>query len=282
MSDCQSAVAGQDIVIHAAGKVGGIEANRTKPGEFFYQNALMGMNLLEAARLAKVEKFVQIGTVCSYPKHIARFPYHESDLWNGYPEETNAPYGLAKKALLTMGQSYRSQYGINIIHLLLVNMYGPGDHFGSIEAHVIPSLVDRFYKAHINRDAEIVCWGTGSPTRDFLYVEDAAAAIAMATERYNQTDPINITAGREISIEQLAATIARHIGYQGQIVWDISKPDGQPRRLFDTTLANKTLGWQTQTSFDQGLKNTINWYIKHIAPQNVSTPASSVTVSPEP
>lgn len=261
--DCAKAASGHDIVFHTAAKVGGIEANRQKPGEFFYENTLAGIQLLDASRLAGVKKFIQIGTVCSYPKNTPHLPYREEDLWSGYPEETNAPYGLAKKALLSMGQAYRQQYGLSVIHLLMVNMYGPGDHFGSTEAHVIPSLITRFHLAKANHELQVVCWGSGAPTRDFLYVEDAATGIIDAAQKYDRPDPVNLGSGTEISIKKLAGIIAKELAYKGEIVWDTTKPDGQPRRLFDTSLAKKTFGFKSPTSFKKGLKKTITWYLAH-------------------
>lgn len=261
---CQRVVADQDIVIHAAGKVGGISANRAKPGEFFYENALMGIRLLEAARQAGVKKFVQIGSVCSYPKEVKHIPYREDDLWVGYPEETNGAYGMAKKMLLVQGQAYRQQYGLNVIHLLQVNLYGPGDHFGSQDSHVIPALIDRFWKAKAANVPEVVCWGTGSPTREFLYVKDAARGIVLATQSYDQEAPVNLGSGQEISIKDLAELIAQLVGYTGKISWDTTKPDGQLRRLFDSSRAKQEFGFAAQVSFKQGLEQTIQWYKAHM------------------
>lgn len=263
MSDCSQAVKGHDVVIHAAGKVGGIGANRAQPGAFFYENTIMGMQLLEAARVAGVKKFVQIGSVCSYPKTLPQIPFQEADLWSGYPEETNAAYGLAKKALLVQGQAYRAQYGMNVIHLLQVNLYGPGDNFGSADSHVIPALIDRFWKAKVTGQAKVTVWGTGNPTREFLYVTDAAQGIVLATQYYDSGEPVNLGSGQEISIKNLAQTIAREIGYEGEIEWDISKPDGQPRRLFDSSRAEREFGFKAQTSFAVGLRQTIDWYKKY-------------------
>jgi len=263
--DCEKAVQDIDIIIHAAAKVGGIEANRNKPGEFFYENALMSIQLLEAARLANIEKFVQIGSVCEYPKTVANMPFSEEDLWMGFPEETNGPYGLAKKTALVHGLAYRTQYDMNIIHLLLVNMYGPGDHFASEESHVLAALVHRFWEAKQNDLPQVVCWGTGSPTREFLYVEDAAHGIVEATRLYDEANPINLGSGQEISIKDLATTIAKTMNYQGEIKWDTTKPDGQPRRLFDVSKAEKEFGFKSKTSFADGLEKTIAWYAEHIA-----------------
>jgi len=263
-SDCQKAVQNQDIVIHAAGKVGGISANSEQPGSFFYENALMGMQLMEAARLANVKKFVQIGSVCSYPKTLPTTPYKEEDLWNGYPEGTNAPYGLAKKMLLVQGQAYRQQYEMNVIHLLQVNLYGPNDYFNSPESHVIPALIHRFSIAKEQSLPQVECWGSGKPTREFLYVEDAARGIVLATEKYDSPKPVNLASGQEISIKDLATLIAQNVGYRGEIIWDASKPDGQPRRLFDSTRAEKEFGFTASTSFSNGLAATIKWYRANI------------------
>lgn len=271
---CQQAVAGQEIVIHAAAKVGGIGANRDQPGAFFYENIIMGVQLLEAARQAGVKKFVQIGSVCSYPKELSSVPYRETDLWAGYPEETNAAYGLAKKALLAMGQAYRSQYNINVIHLLQVNLYGPGDRFGSFDSHVIPALIDRFWRAREAGENKVICWGTGSPTREFLYVEDAAHGIALATQHYEKSEPVNLGSGQEISIKALAETIANIIGYHGELVWDKTKPDGQPRRLFDSSRAEQEFGFRATTNFTTGLRCTIAWYAKHIAKKTSKKPSA--------
>lgn len=263
--DCQKIAANQDIIIHAAGKVGGIGANRAQPGTFFYENTLMGIQILEAARQAGVKKFVQIGSVCSYPKVLPHLPFREADLWAGYPEETNAAYGLAKKALLVQGQAYRAEYGMNVIHLLQVNLYGPGDHFGSLDSHVIPALIDRFWQAKQTQQPMVTVWGSGTPTREFLYVEDAAEGIVLATQHYNKAEPINLGSGREISIKNLAELIAELIGYKGQIVWDTTKPDGQPRRLFDASRAHQEFGFLAKTSFIEGLQKTITWYRTHVA-----------------
>ena len=265
--DCERVVKDQDIVIHAAGKVGGIGANRAQPGRFFYENALMGMQLLEATRQAGVRKFVQVGTVCSYPKEARELPYREEDLWLGYPEETNGPYGLAKKMLLVQGQAYRQQYNVNVIHLLLVNLYGPHDHFGSADPHVIPALIHRFWQAKQDNEPEVICWGTGTPTREFLYVADAARGIVLAMQHYDGAEPINLGSGQEISIKDLAETIAELIGYQGRIAWDTSKPDGQPRRLFDVSKAEQEFGFRAATSFEAGLRQTVEWYRENVTVQ---------------
>lgn len=251
-----------DIVIHLAAVVGGIGANRARPGDFFYQNLMMGVQLLEQGRRAGIEKFVAIGTVCAYPKHTP-VPFKEEDLWNGYPEETNAPYGLAKKMLLVQSQAYRQQYGFNSIFLLPVNLYGPGDNFEPQTSHVIPALIRKCVEARDCGADHIMCWGTGEVSREFLYVADAAEAILLATEHYNSSDPVNIGTGREIRIKDLAEKIARLTGYQGEIRWDTSQPDGQPRRCLDTTKARERFSFEAHTSFDDGLCQTIDWYESH-------------------
>lgn len=261
---CQQAVASRDIVINAAAKVGGIKANRDQPGAFFYENTIMGVQLMEAARQAGVKKFVQIGSVCSYPKEMPSMPYREDDLWAGYPEETNAAYGLAKKALLVQGQAYRVQYQMNVIHLLQVNLYGPDDHFGSVDSHVIPALIDRFWHARERGENKVVCWGTGNPTREFLYVEDAVRGIILATERYDSGEPVNLGSGQEVSIKELAEMIAKMVGYQGEIIWDKTKPDGHKRRIFDTSRAEREFGFRAKINFVEGLQRTIKWYNEHI------------------
>lgn len=258
---CQKAVRGQDIVIHLAAKVGGIGANREKPGEFFYDNLMMGVQLMEQARLAKVSKFVAIGTVCAYPKYTP-VPFKEEDLWAGYPEETNAPYGLAKKMLLVQSQAYRDQYGFNSIYLLPVNLYGPGDNFDPSSSHVIPALIKKFIDAKQNGDKQVVVWGTGKATREFLYVKDAVEGILLATEKYDKPYPVNLGSSFEISIKNLAALIKATVGFKGKIVWDDSKPDGQPRRKLDTTKAESEFGFKSQTPFDTGIKATVDDYIQ--------------------
>jgi len=249
-----------DIVLHLAAKVGGIGINREKPGEFFYDNLMMGAQLMEQGRLAGVEKFVSIGTVCAYPK-LTPVPFKEDDLWNGYPEETNAPYGLAKKMLLVQGQAYRQQYGFKAIYLLPVNLYGPGDNFDPHSSHVIPALIKKCVDAIDRRDKQIVAWGTGSASREFLYVEDAARAIVLATQKYDASEPVNIGSGMEITIKDLLNLIAELTGFRGDIVWDNSKPDGQPRRSLDTSRARAKFGFQAQTDFQEGLRKTIEWYL---------------------
>ncbi|MHB8277833.1 MAG: GDP-L-fucose synthase family protein [Candidatus Humimicrobiaceae bacterium] len=251
-----------NIVIHLAAVVGGIGANRENPGSFFYDNLIMGIQLMEEARLSGIEKFAALGTICAYPK-FTPVPFKEENLWNGYPEETNAPYGLAKKMLLVQSQSYRKQYNFNSIYLLPVNLYGPGDNFDPKSSHVIPALIKKFYEAKMNGLEEVVVWGSGNATREFLYVKDCAEAIVLATEKYNKPDPVNIGAGFEISIKDLAYKIKNIIGFNGRIVWDTSKPDGQPRRSLDTSKAEKEFGFKAKTSFEEGLKKTIEWYIDY-------------------
>ena len=254
--------ASADIVIHLAAVVGGIGANRENPGSFFYDNLVMGVHLIEEARKNNIEKFVAIGTICAYPKYTP-VPFKEEDLWNGYPEETNAPYGLAKKMLLVQSQAYRQQYGFNSIFLLPVNLYGAGDNFDPKSSHVIPALIKKFYEAKINNEKKVIVWGTGSATREFLYVEDCAEAIVLAAEKYDKPDPVNIGAGFEISIKDLAHKIKDIVGYDGEVVWDTTKPDGQPRRCLDTTKAEAEFGFKAKTGFDEGLRKTIYWYIEN-------------------
>jgi len=251
--------AAPEVVIHLAAVVGGIGANRESPGRFFYENVMMGTMTMEQARLAGVEKFVGIGTICAYPK-LAPVPFLESDLWNGYPEETNAPYGIAKKMLLVQGGAYREQYGFNAIHLLPVNLYGPHDNFDPRSSHVIPALIRKCVDAVDTGAAEVVCWGTGDATREFLYVEDCAEAIVLATERYESAEPVNIGAGFEISIRDLAGLIAARTGFSGRLVFDRTKPDGQPRRSLDVTRARAAFGFSATTDFTEGLSRTIEWY----------------------
>ncbi|MEN6436326.1 MAG: GDP-L-fucose synthase [Anaerolineaceae bacterium] len=248
-----------DVVIHLAAHVGGIGANRMRPAEFFYDNLMMGVQLIHKAWQQGVGKFVAIGTVCAYPK-FTPVPFKEDDIWNGYPEETNAPYGLAKKMLLVQSQSYRQQYGYNSIFLLPVNLYGPGDNFDPSSSHVIPALIRKCIEAEERGDKEIEVWGDGSPTREFLYVEDAARGIVMAAESYNGSEPVNLGSGYEISIKDLSEMIARLTGFNGKLVWDPSKPNGQPRRGLDTTRAEKYFGFKAEVKFEEGLRNTIEWY----------------------
>lgn len=248
-----------EIVIHLAARVGGIGANREHPGEFFYDNLIMGAQLMEYGRRYKVDKFVAIGTICCYPK-FTPVPFKEDNLWNGYPEETNAPYGLAKKMLLVQSQAYRKQYGFNAIFLMPVNLYGPGDNFDPASSHVIPALIKKCLDAIEENKEEIVVWGTGKASREFLYVEDCAEAIVLATEHYDGPEPVNIGAGFEITIKDLVGLIVKFTGFTGKITWDSSKPDGQPRRMLDTSRAQRVFGFSAKTSFEQGLKKTIEWY----------------------
>lgn len=248
------------LVIHLAARVGGIGANREHPAEFFYDNLMMGVELIHQSWKYGVEKFVTIGTVCAYPKYTP-LPFKEDDLWAGYPEETNAPYGLAKKMLLVQGQAYRQQYGFNSIHLMPVNLYGPRDNFDPQTSHVIPALIRRCVEAKERGDTEVVVWGDGSPTREFLYVEDAAEGILLASEHYNGPEPVNLGLGSEISIKDLAETIARMTGFTGRLVWDTSKPNGQPRRALDVSRAREYFGFQANTSFAEGLAKTVAWYL---------------------
>jgi GDP-L-fucose synthase len=248
-----------DVIIHLAAEVGGIGANRASPGRFFYANLAMGLNLIEEARRLGVPKFVQVGTVCSYPK-FAPVPFREEGLWEGYPEETNAPYGLAKKALLVMLQAYRHQYGMNGIYLIPVNLYGPGDNFDPATSHVIPALIRKCETARTQGSARVVCWGTGKATREFLYVEDCAEAIVRAAERYDGPEPINLGSGEEISVAELARAIAEVTGFDGELAWDPSHPDGQPRRLADSTRAREQLDFTTSVSLHDGLTRTVAWY----------------------
>ena len=248
-----------DVVIHMAARVGGIGANREKPGEFFYDNLLMGVYTLEIGRQQGIEKFVSIGTVCAYPK-FTPVPFNEDDLWIGYPEETNAPYGLAKKMLLVQGQAYREQYGYNAIYLLPTNLYGPEDNFDPASSHVIPALIKKCFDAIDRGDDSISVWGTGSASREFLYVDDAAEGIVLATERYNSPQPVNLGAQQEVRIAELVPLIAEQTGFTGRIEWDITKPDGQPRRSLDTQRARDAFGFMAHTDFRDGLQRTINWY----------------------
>jgi len=271
-----------DIVIHLAGRVGGIGANLANPGKFFYDNLMIGVQMMEVGRQVGIEKFVAVGTICAYPK-FAPIPFKEEDLWNGYPEETNAPYGLAKKILLVQAQAYRQQYGFNAIYLLPVNLYGPRDNFDSESSHVIPALIYKFIKAQREASSKqkavgsnsaysivptsysappsVVIWGTGKPTREFLYVEDAAEGILLAAEHYNKPDPVNLGAGFEISVRDLVDLIVRLTGFRGEILWDQTKPDGQPRRRLDVSKAEKEFGFKAKTNLEEGLKKTIDWFI---------------------
>jgi GDP-L-fucose synthase len=260
-----------EVVIHLAAVVGGIGANRANPGKFFYDNLMMSVEVIEQARLHHVEKVVAIGTVCAYPK-FTPVPFREEDLWNGYPEETNAPYGIAKKAMLVQAQAYRQQYGLNSINLLLVNLYGPGDSFDPENSHVIPALIRQCCEA-IGRGADhIDLWGTGTASREFLYVEDCARAIVLATQHYDKPEPINIGAGREISIRELAEMIRDLTGFRGELRWDPSKPDGQPRRCLEVSKAEREFGFRAQTDFREGLIKTIEWYRNQCMPRRPATP----------
>lgn len=260
--NCVLVTRNADIVIHLAGNVGGIGKNSELPGLLFYDNAVMGIELMEAARKNKVKKYVTIGTVCSYPK-FTPVPFREENLWSGYPEETNAAYGLAKKMLLVQGQAYRQQFGFNSIYLLLVNLYGPGDHFDLRYSHVIPGLIRKVGEAKAKNKNKIIAWGTGSASREFLYVEDAAHAIVLATQRYNKPEPINVGSNFEITIKELIGLICKLMKFQGEIIWDKTRPDGQPRRKLDTTKAKKEFNFVSKTPFEQGLKKTILWYLKN-------------------
>lgn len=261
------AAAKPDIIIHLAAVVGGIGANRAHPAEFFYSNLMMGTQLMHEAWKSGIKKFVTIGTVCAYPK-FTPIPFREETIWNGYPEETNAPYGLAKKMLLVQGQAYRDQYGFDAIYLLPTNLYGPGDNFNPESSHVIPALIRKFTEAKARGDAQVMAWGTGKPTREFLYVDDAAEGIVLATERYDKPDPVNIGSGFEISIKELTETIAELVGYEGHVVWDHDKPDGQPRRALDTSRAQAEFGFRAKTDFREGLSEVVRWYEQARLTQN--------------
>ncbi|MDH5266127.1 MAG: GDP-L-fucose synthase [Candidatus Bathyarchaeota archaeon] len=264
--NCVKAVEDMDVVIHLAAKVGGIGFNRKYPATLFYDNAVMGIQLMEAARQEGVQKFVAVGTVCAYPKYTP-VPFKEEDFWDGYPEETNAPYGIAKKILLVQAQAYREQYGFNAIYLLPVNLYGPRDNFDPERSHVIPALIKKMVDARLDGKNEVAVWGTGKASREFLYVEDAAEGILLATERYNKPGPANLGAGKEITIRELVDLIAKLTGYNGEIVWDASRPDGQPRRCLDTSKANEEFGFKVTIGFEEGLRRTIEWY-KEKHPKN--------------
>ncbi len=264
LADCEKAAAGQDVIIHLAAHVGGIGLNREKPAELFYDNLMMGTQLIHAAYQAGVSKFVCVGTICAYPK-FTPVPFKEDDLWNGYPEETNAPYGIAKKALLVQLQSYRQQYGFNGIYLLPVNLYGPEDNFDPRSSHVIPALIRKVHEAQQRGEQKLPVWGDGSPTREFLYSTDAALGIVMGTQSYNEPDPVNLGTGSEISIRDLISLICELMDFQGEIVWETDQPNGQPRRCLDTERAKAAFGFTAQVDFRQGLKNTIDWYRQHAA-----------------
>jgi GDP-L-fucose synthase len=253
-----------ELVFHLAAEVGGIGANRENPGRFWYANLLMGAHVLEASRLAGVEKLVLVGTVCSYPK-LAPVPFQEQDLWAGYPEETNAPYGVAKRAILVGAQAFREQYGLNAIHLVLVNLFGPGDNFDPETSHVIPALIQKMVQAKANGSERVVLWGDGTPTREFLYVDDCAEALWLAATRYDGGEPVNVGSGREISIRELAQVVADATGYEGEIAWDTSKPNGQPRRSLDVSRARELFGFEASTPFREGLERTVAWYLEAVA-----------------
>ncbi len=249
-------------VMHLAAEVGGIGANRDNPGRYFFANMAMGMHLIEGARRHGIRKFLQVGTICAYPK-FTPVPFKEEELWNGYPEETNAPYGVAKKALMVMCQAYRQQYGLNAIYLLPVNLYGPRDNFHLHTSHIIPAIIRKCVEAKDRGDREIVAWGSGNVSREFLYVDDCAEALVMAFERYDSPEPLNIGNGREVTIRQTIETIAKIAGFEGKITWDASKPDGQPRRCLDVSRAKAAFGFEARTSFEDGLKQTIEWFIQN-------------------
>jgi GDP-L-fucose synthase len=248
-----------DLVFHLAARVGGIGANQKNPGAYFHDNMMMGVNVLEQGRKAQVPKIVMVGTICAYPK-FAPIPFREADLWNGYPEETNAPYGVAKKALMVMADAYRRQYGLNAICLLPVNLYGPRDNFDLEMSHVIPAMIRKFLEAEQRGDHEVVLWGDGSPTREFLYVDDCAEALVLAAQSYDSSDPVNVGAGFEISIRALAELVAELVGYRGKLRWDVSRPNGQLRRMLDTSLAAERFGFRARTQLEQGLARTLTWY----------------------
>jgi len=262
--NCQQAVQQQDIVVHLAAHVGGIGLNREKPAELFYDNLMMGTQLIHAAYQEGVEKFVCVGTICAYPK-FTPVPFKEDDLWNGYPEETNAPYGIAKKALLVQLEAYRQQYGFNGIYLLPVNLYGPEDNFDTRSSHVIPALIRKVHEAQQRGDKQLPAWGDGSPTREFLYSTDASRGIVMATQDYDEPEPVNLGTNHEVKIKELVETICELMGYEGEIVWQTDQPNGQPRRCLDTQRAKEKFGFVAETEFRQGLKNTIAWYRQHAA-----------------
>ncbi len=262
LANCQQAAVNQDIIIHLAAHVGGIGLNREKPAELFYDNLMMGAQLIHAAYEAGVEKFICVGTICAYPK-FTPVPFKEDDLWNGYPEETNAPYGIAKKALLVQLQSYRQQYGFNGIYLLPVNLYGPEDNFNPKSSHVIPALIRKVYQAQAKGEKTLLVWGDGSPTREFIYSNDAARGIVMGTQKYNNPEPVNLGTNFEISIKDLVELICELMGFEGKLVWQTDKPNGQPRRCLDPTRAREAFGFTAQMDLRQGLQNTIDWYLQN-------------------
>jgi len=261
--NCLSVTKGVDLVIHLAASVGGIGYNMNNPGSLFYDNAIMGIQLMEAARQNNVGKFVAVGTICAYPK-FTPIPFREEELWNGYPEETNAPYGLAKKMMLVQAQSYRQQYGFDAIYLLPVNLYGPGDNFNPDSSHVIPALIKKFIDAKESESSKVEVWGTGAASREFLFVDDAAQAIVLAAQKYDKPDPVNIGSCMEITIKELVNLIAELTGFEGEIVWDTSKPDGQPRRMLDVSVAEREFGFRAAIEFREGLKKTIEWYVNSV------------------
>ena len=261
--NCVKAVMNVDMVIHLAARVGGIGFNRRYPGKLFYDNAVMGIQLMEAARQQGMDKFVVVGTVCAYPK-FAPVPFKEDDIWNGYPEETNAPYGLAKKMLLVQSQAYRQEYGFNSIYLLPVNLYGPGDNFDPDSSHVIPALIKKFVEAVRTGSKSVDVWGTGKASREFIYVDDAARGIALAAERYDKPEPVNIGSGIEISISRLVEIIMKLTGFEGTVNWDASKPDGQPRRCLDVSRARREFGFKAEMDFEEGLRRTVDWYLDRV------------------
>lgn len=265
---CVRAVEGVDLVIHLAARVGGIGFNRMYPAQLFYDNALMGLQLMEASRQAGVEKFVCVGTVCAYPKHT-EVPFKEEDLWTGYPEETNAPYGLAKKMMLVQSQAYRQEYGFDSIYLVPVNLYGPGDNFDPESSHVIPALIRKFVEAVREGRKTVEVWGTGEASREFLYVDDAARGILMAAERYDKPDPVNIGSGKEIKIRDLVTAISEITGFEGCVRWDPSKPDGQPRRCLDVSRARREFGFEAEMDFEEGLRRTVDWYRRRPQPKKI-------------
>lgn len=273
---CREVVQGAETVIHLAAKVGGIGFNRENPGTLFFDNLMMGTQLMEEARLAGVKKFVAVGTVCAYPK-FTPVPFQEDNLWDGYPEETNAPYGLAKKMLLVQAQAYRQQYGFNSIYLLPVNLYGPGDNFDPRSSHVIPALIRKIMAAKQKREDVVEVWGDGSASREFLYVDDAAEAIGLATERYEGSEPVNLGAGREITIKSLVTVLCDLIGYEGQIRWDTTKPNGQPRRCLDVSRAEKAFGFRARTDFETGLRRTVEWWDEQEATRTSKTAGVAVS-----
>jgi len=258
--NCLLVTKGVDLVIHLAASVGGIGYNMNNPGSLFYDNAIMGIQLMEAARQNNVGKFVAVGTICAYPK-FTPIPFQEKELWNGYPEETNAPYGLAKKMMLVQAQSYRQQYGFDAIYLLPVNLYGPGDNFNPDSSHVIPALIKKFIDAKESGSSKVEVWGTGAASREFLFVDDAARAIVLAAQKYDKPEPVNIGSCMEITIKELVDLIAELTGFEGEIIWDTSKPDGQPRRMLDVSVAEKEFGFKAKVGFEEGLKKTIEWYL---------------------